>query len=263
MLRDLWDSLPAHNTELAETVVDGCFMIDGEALPQIPDDEPPLPTEVAAKEVDAALEGRIAWEESRADVIRNARDELEVIPATRDEGDQPVAAALLGADDAPLIIGDGPPLRKGEALHRVLELVDLKSPSNVTQTTRSVCRVAGLDEHVDEVAQMVEACLASNAVARALAASAYWREVPYTRRIEGGYATGRIDLVFQEGNELVVVDWKSDTIAPSQAPAAAEAHRSQAEAYEASLTAATGMPVREVVFVFPRAGVEGTLAFQT
>ena len=106
---------------------------------------------------------------------------------------------------------------------------------------------------------MAEACLASPALARALAADELWREVPYTTRVEDGYATGRIDLVFREGDVLAVVDWKSDTVGPAGVEAAAESHRPQAEAYARALGASTGLPVREVVFVFPRARAEAAL----
>jgi len=255
MLRDLLPSLPPGDGAGA----DGCHVVDGSSLGAIPDDEPPLPEDASEREVEAALAERAAWERARAAIVRRAREELEVFPATRDEGDLPVAAALLGADDAPLIAGEGPPLAKGEALHRVLELLDLASPTDLEGTVRSVCRVAGIEDHAGEVQRMAEACLASGALARALRAPARWREVPYTRRVEGGYATGRIDLVFEEDGALVVVDWKSDSIAPSQAEAAAEAHRPQAEAYAAALAAATGRTVREVVFVFPRARAEAAI----
>ena len=58
--------------------------------------------------------------------------------------------------------------------------------------------------------------------------------------------------MFREGDKLVVADWKSDSIGPSQAQAAADGHRLQVEAYAASLTAAAGLPVNEGVFVVPR-----------
>ena len=47
-----------------------------------------------------------------------------------------------------------------------------------------------------------------------------WREVPYTCRVANGYATGRIDLVFREGERLAVVDWKSDSVGPAAVAAA-------------------------------------------
>ncbi|HZR92921.1 MAG TPA: hypothetical protein VFA44_11020 [Gaiellaceae bacterium] len=46
--------------------------------------------------------------------------------------------------------------------------------------------------------------------------------MPYALRVEDGYATGRIDLVFAEDGDLVVVDWKSDAVGPGAAAAAAE-----------------------------------------
>jgi ATP-dependent exoDNAse (exonuclease V) beta subunit len=106
---------------------------------------------------------------------------------------------------------------------------------------------------------MARACLASPVVARALAADELWREVPYTLRVSDGYATGRIDLVFREGDELVVADWKSDSVAPSALDVAAETYRAQAVAYAEALEAATGTRPTEAVIVFPRARGEASL----
>ena len=254
MLADLDPSLPHWEPESAGTVVDGAFLIDREALPALPEDQPPPPLRASADEVDAALAERERWAEEQVELMRRARDQLDVFPATRDEGDAPVTGALLGADDAPLIAGHGPPLPLGEALHKVLELVDLRDPHDIEAVAESVCLVAGIEEHADEVLAMAHACLASDALTRALRTDDFWREVPYTVRVEGGYATGRIDLVFRENGGLVALDWKSDSVAPSQVAAAAEAHRAQAEAYARALAAGTKTPVNEVVFVFARAG---------
>jgi ATP-dependent helicase/nuclease subunit A len=238
--------------------VDGCFVIDGDGLPALPEDQPPLRADAPPDAVDAALADREAWDVARTDLLRTASEALEVHPATKDEGDDPIPAPLLGADDQPLIVGESaaPARLKGEALHRALELIDLAAPANVEETVRAVCILGGIEDAAGEVTQMVEACLASPVAARARAATALWREVPYTLRVEDGYATGRIDFVFREVDELVVVDWKSDMIGPGQADAAAAAHRPQAEAYVRALEQATGMRVKEVVFVFPRAGEE-------
>ena len=76
-------------------------------------------------------------------------------------------------------------------------------------------------------------------------------------------ATGRIDVLFEEGGELVVLDWKSDSVGPKGVAIAAETHRPQAEAYARSLTAATSKPVQEVVFFFPRAGASSAVRTST
>lgn len=255
MLFDLLPSLPDWDPAAAGSVVDGCYVFDREQLPRLPDDEPPLRTDADGEAIDAALAEREEWESTRKSVVSAARDELAVHPATKDEGDDPVPASLAGADDQPLIAGggEGPPRLKGEALHRALELVDLRAPEDLENIVRAVCTVAGIEAASDEVLEMACACLGSPVVARALAADELWREVPYTLRVADGYATGRIDLVFREGDDLIVADWKSDSVGPAAVDAAAESHRPQAEAYVRALEAATQMAVSEVVFVFPRA----------
>jgi len=262
MLSHLLPFLPKWDPGHAGTQVDGCHVLDRDALPALPDGEPPLRSDARAEDVDAALAAREAWESARATTVAAARDELEVHPATRDEGDEPVPAALAGAGDEPLIASeaDSPPRLKGEALHWALEQVDLAAPDDLEQVVRAICSVTGIAEAADEVLELARACLASPVVARALAADELWREVPYTRHVSDGYATGRIDLVFREGDEFVVADWKSDSVGPDGVEAAAEGHRGQAEAYADALEAATGTRPNEVVFVFPRARAEWAIS---
>jgi ATP-dependent helicase/nuclease subunit A len=261
MLFDLLPSLPTWDESLAGAQVDGCHLFDRTKLAALPDDEPPLPEEASADAVDVALEERSGWESAQENLRATARDELAVHTATKDEGDDPIPAALAGADDRPLIAGGGeaPPRLKGEALHKALELVDLHAPEQLEQIVPAVCAIAGIADAADEVLEMALACLASPVVARALAADELWREVPYTLRVSDGYATGRIDLVFREGDQLVVADWKSDAVGPGTAAAAAESHRPQAGAYVRGLERAAAMSVAEVVFVFPRARAETSL----
>jgi ATP-dependent helicase/nuclease subunit A len=69
---------------------------------------------------------------------------------------------------------------------------------------------------------------------------------------EAGYTTGRVDLIFRDGEGLVVVDYKTDAVRA----AAMESHRGQAETYSRGVGAATGVEVNDVVLVFARAGTE-------
>lgn len=91
-------------------------------------------------------------------------------------------------------------------MHRVLELIDLHDPRKIEQTVASVCALSGLEGHEEELVVLVRACLTSPVVERLRASSRWWAEVPFTTRVADGYATGRIDLVFEEDGELVVVD---------------------------------------------------------
>ena len=65
-------------------------------------------------------------------------------------------------------------------------------------------------------------------------------------------------MVHQDGDELVVIDYKTDrdVTADSAEDHALTKHSGQAEVYTQALAAATGLPVREVVFVYCKAGVE-------
>jgi len=118
MLFDLLPFLPEWDPSIAGTNVDGCHVVDRDALPELRDDEPPLRHDAPDETVDAALDEREAWEASRASIVAAAREELAVHPATKDEGDEPVPAALVGAGDEPLIASEdeSPPRLKGEAL---------------------------------------------------------------------------------------------------------------------------------------------------
>ena len=137
-----------------------------------------------ARDVDVAFEKREAWDAARQEAVRAARDELVVIPGDERRGRRPGDARAAGSRRRAAHRREGPPLPKGEALHKVLELVDLRDPKDVDQIARGVCLVAGVEEAAEEVAAMARACLASDALARALRADEIWREVPYTRRVE-------------------------------------------------------------------------------
>jgi len=75
---------------------------------------------------------------------------------------------------------------------------------------------------------------------------------------EAGFTAGRVDLVFRDDGEgLVVVDYKSDHVPAAGIPAAMESHGGQGRTYARGVAAATESHVSEVVFVFARSGVEG------
>ena len=143
-------SLPG-DADPFETAMDGRVLLDPASLAIPREDEPPAPFAPAASEVQRALEARAAWIGAAQDVRASARGELAIFPASRDEGDSPLSATMIAADDEPLIVSDGPPAPIGEAMHRVLELIDLRDPEDVEQTVASVCSLAGLVGHEDQL----------------------------------------------------------------------------------------------------------------
>lgn len=78
--------------------------------------------------------------------------------------------------------------------------------------------------------------------------------MPFGIANAGGALTfGRIDLLYREGDRLVIVNYKTDTVV-NGVGAAVQGHRGQAEVYARAAKAATRLDVNRVVFVFARAG---------
>jgi ATP-dependent exoDNAse (exonuclease V) beta subunit len=202
---------------------------------------------------------RTRWSEDRAELLRDAGRELDIVTASSVEllWQRPLTIEVNEADGTVVSSGKGPPLPVGDAVHQVMEVADLATPASIAPVVAAVCSEFGLLERQDEVQALVEQCLASPVVARALAADECWREVPFTIPWENGLAVGRMDMLFIENGRIVIVDYKTDDVAPDAIEEVVEAHRSQAEIYAAAATRAIGIPVAEVVFVFCRAAREG------
>src|ERR1035437_8284510 len=124
----------------------------------------------------------------------------------------------------------------GDAVHQVMEVVDLAAPGSIEPVVHAVCSEFGLLDRQDEVQELVAQCLASPSIASAVAAEQCWREVPFTIPWENGLAVGRIDLLFVEDGRIVIADYKTDDVSPSPEAIgeAVESHRSQAEVYAAA-----------------------------
>lgn len=105
---------------------------------------------------------------------------------------------------------------------------------------------------------MVLAALSSPTVARG-ATRRHWREVYAAAPVaHEGVLEGRVDLLFEDDDGLVVVDYKTDPIEGEGAMAAvAAAYRLQLAAYALALASSTGLPVTRCVLVFVGAGAPG------
>jgi ATP-dependent helicase/nuclease subunit A len=262
MLEWLEPGLPEWDEANGGAEVDGCLLYDRELIgeldaPEAGEDE--VQPEATPAEIHGAQVARAAWSDGRAELLRVAGRELAVVTASSVEllWQRPLTIEVSEADGTVVSTGSGPPLPLGDAVHRVMEVVDLAAPGDFDAIVDAVCAESGLVDRRDEVALLVERCLASPAVARAVASGRYWREVPFTIPWEGGLAVGRMDLLFVEDGRIVIVDYKTDAVEPDGVEAAVAGHRSQAEIYAAAAGLTTGLTVGEVVFVFCRVGLDG------
>ncbi len=226
----------------------------------------PLAVPVSEAEVTAGEADREQWLADTARLKKIAAVPRRIEIASSRERPHGPLAAEVATFDAALVIGQGPPVAIGDAVHMVMERISLPDARDLEQVADDVCTEGAISEDLADVISMCRACLASPALQRALRAGTWWREVPFvvshgTEGIEMGRApltNGRVDLAFREGDDLIVIDYKTDKeVTTESAEQYSLAHHAgQGEVYSRGLSTATGLKVREVVFVYCRAGAE-------
>ena len=147
----------------------------------------------------------------------------------------------------------------GRAVHAVLQAIDLATGDGITARASAQAMAEGIPEREDEVARLSRVAIESAIVRRAVTSGRVWREVPVALPMGGGSLHGFIDLLFEESDGLVVVDYKTDDISPADAPEAVRRYRLQGGAYAHAVSALTARPVKEVVFLYLNARQEARL----
>jgi ATP-dependent exoDNAse (exonuclease V) beta subunit len=258
---------------LLASLVQALPLDDGELVTVLPADELIAPTleaeaeqEVTEQEIEAAVAGRAAWISAREQLRATAGEERDIEVASSRERARGPLAAEVATFDAALVIGQGPPIPIGDAVHMVMERISLPGAEDLEVVADDVCKEGDIADDTDDVVAMCRACLLAPSVQGALAEGRFWREVPFvlsraaeeTDADRGPLVSGRVDMVSRDGDELIVVDYKTDKgVTEDSAEQYAIAHHAgQAEVYAQALSAATGLPVREVVFVYCKAGAE-------
>jgi ATP-dependent helicase/nuclease subunit A len=228
--------------------------------------EGPEARRVSEDEVVAAVDERSTWIDRRAQLKRIASTEREIETASSRERAYGPLAAEVATFEAALVIGQGPPIPIGDAVHMVMERVNLPDAENLEQIAEDVCLEGDIAHDLPDVISMCRACLDSPSVKRALELGSWWREVPFVISHPSGgepadrgrLTNGRVDLVFRDGDELIVVDYKTDKDVSEETAEqyALKHHSGQSEVYADGLSTATGLQVREVAFVYCKAGAE-------
>jgi ATP-dependent helicase/nuclease subunit A len=248
---DLWGRFWRGVLTLLPEASDDCVeVIDASTLPApTPDREPEAP---GREDVDAA--GAV-WDRARAERLARA--------GARDLA--PVSAVRAAARHAPPAVSPAGDVREpgrgrdfGVLVHRVLEWLPLDEQDARTRAAamaRALAPSFNLDEAAagraaDAVARVMELPV----MQRARRAPRRWRELALWFPDGEDLVEGVVDLVFEEDDGLVVVDYKTDAIGAAQAIAQAAHHAPQLQLYGRGLAQATGQPVRERLVVFTATG---------
>ena len=152
------------------------------------------------------------WRDERAATIARAAAP-STWSATRIAGSFATAHAVGDADTG-ATAGSG--TARGRAVHWVLEQVDLDDLDDldgVDQLASTAAAVEGLSGREREIADLARSVRASDAIAGARAATRRWKELYVGAPVGDVVVEGYIDLVFEHGDGMVIVDYKTDAIA--------------------------------------------------
>jgi RecB family exonuclease len=140
----------------------------------------------------------------------------------------------------------------GTAVHRLLELVDLRDPSppdELGERARSWYPVV-TDEEVERIAAFVATFCRSNLARRIAQLPAAQAERPFAFEHDGVLLHGRIDVLQLDGSRAVVVDYKTNSLAEGTPEEIVEAdYRLQRLVYGLACLRA-GVDEVEVVYQF-------------
>jgi ATP-dependent helicase/nuclease subunit A len=218
------------------------------------------PAEALADAAERIVEERQRWLDGHEALVERARRPLVVRTASalKPEWERPFAST----DD----VRRGNATDFGSAVHALLERIELRRADEIDAMASAIAEEFGLHGRANEIAAIARKALASKVVDRALRSRRTLLEAPFTVALPAGEAAaaglpeglaeGRIDLLFEEDGAAVIVDFKTDAVSERDVDERAAFYRNQALVYAWAVHEATRMPVREVVFLFARPGVE-------
>jgi ATP-dependent helicase/nuclease subunit A len=186
-------------------------------------------------------------------------------------GATPTGAARAGAAGTGAAPDGAAARLAGLAVHAALETWDRRDDDALLESARAAVRRLAADTPDPEtahgegagaaaaeaaVADILRPFLRSPLRARLAQIEILGRELPILHRDASGRTwTGACDLLFRDGDRLVVADYKTDTVDGASASAAAATYRAQIDIYREAVRAAfAGREVRGEVW-FLRAGV--------
>jgi len=218
-----------------------------------------------------ALVGEEAWLAARRSVRKQARVAVEPIvtpsnagaPAEVDESASTGAQRLYGSEPegeiaelsqagAAVAALDEEPVVFGRYVHEILATVDL-SGANLEPVAGTLARRYGVTEpNIASAIEMVERVLRLPLMDEARTATRLFREVLLTGNAAAGRVQGKADLLFEQGGEWRVVDFKTDRV---DGPDALQEHAAQLAGYVVSLVGVVGAQVRSSICLVRRGEV--------
>jgi len=206
--------------------------------------------DVSPAVVSGRLETYRAWQEARAVALETAgRPSIVLTTVT-----EAASAGINPPDEIPVSVvtvappGDRPGgARFGSLVHALLADAPLGGDDEaaIEALARAHGRMTGATvEEIDAACAVAVRTHGHPVIEAAARAAACYRETPVTWRLESGaIAEGTVDLVYEDGGTMVVVDFKTDR----ELEGSLDRYERQVRLYAAAIQAATGRQTRAIL----------------
>ncbi|MBU1207446.1 MAG: UvrD-helicase domain-containing protein [Proteobacteria bacterium] len=234
----------------------GQLILGGEIFDLDPEGKPPLRLELAEAPEDnaAPLQRRLQWQKTLAGVKEKASRGLPLatpssfagwIDSSRFSWDEvPASSSATGARGAVF----------GSAFHEVMERVDWTDGRNLKALAQMKAVEQSIPGMVDKIEEICRQTLSHPFMDRVHQAKRFFREVPFSVFLQEKIMEGKIDLLFEEDEGWVIVDYKTDEVSGVALDERFEAYREQGIWYARAVEKVTRRAVKEVAFFFVRTG---------
>jgi len=156
------------------------------------------------------LSQREKWKETQEELKKHAGMGRLISTATEqvlevEKDDEWVISPVTGGEGAIF----------GKLVHRLFEKVDWSQPGLVEKMAEIEGKDLGTTgPMIKRAGEMVREAINSPILQRVIKSSNYQKEVPFTYKDDGTIFEGVMDVVFKEGDGLVVLDFKTDLVYP-------------------------------------------------
>ena len=158
----------------------------------------------------SVLSQRRRWKEAQEELKRHAGRGFPITTATEqveefEKDDEWVMSPVTGGEGAIF----------GKLVHRLFEKLDWSQPDLLEKMAEIEGKAFGATgPMIKKAGEMVREAINSPILQRVIKSGSYQKEVPFTYKNNGTIFEGVMDVVFREGDGLVVLDFKTDLVYP-------------------------------------------------
>ncbi len=144
----------------------------------------------------------------------------------------------------------------GRAVHGVLQFCNLHDGSDIDVLAYEQASAEHIADRADEIIALTRG-IHQNRAFQQLISAPYWREIPVAAAVHGRVIEGYIDVLIDTPEGLIIIDYKTDSLAAGDGLDAAldhavERYAPQAATYAIAVELALGRPVVAAHFLFAR-----------